>query len=624
MRSRTQLPQVGQFGDWMRNSHIKDHPSHGFFQEYSLELKSVKAGYPILASSAKQEDIDIFLLQGIQHQQENVNQEQQLDESECSSQPPCTPTDGASCFELGGSPLKTSFMDLATGKFKTPEKRKPRSVKGDWYPIDSARARYFLSLYALACNPCIPPDDRVIDSTVEDLPPLWVLCNGHDVEHTVYVGSEVVKRKDYMGLSTYTVTIDGPFEKHSRSIMTIEDVVKSNLWGGYHSLGPTKAHASFVLLGDHWDNKSSNIELDIRWEMVHKVLQKPPNNAAATAHVKIVPGDPTIPTYALYKELRFLKNLHSALTIGEITWQNDNNESTTLAAVKMLIEEFDVRLDNTRKEEKDDLHNDTRQLMSDSNAMLQRVDLDFTDKLWNILIESSSYTELLDSFREVFTALQAGHIEPMVNQRNNTQLARLVRDSYSGKMATPDLTGALPLQLLLEIGIEKLTVDYVTAFLATEVVHLFDLDYYLATSRADYGCQLRVTEKLHAVAELLVLCKVFLELPDKQLGIFARHALKQMEHSDDEEPEFTMPLPFENVMSSCQSDAPAMWGIEVSTERDQQYLTTRYELSTAVPFPHMWKEDAETGGSSTRHTDGRDEDVRYFCTLIRHSHMQFL
>ena len=53
-----------------------------------------------------------------------------------------------------------------------------------------------------------------------------------------------------------------------------------------------------------------------------------------------------------------------------------------------------------------------------------------------------------------------------VNRDNKSTLAQLVRDSYYSKMCAPDLDGATPLQMLVEIGLEKMCNDYSNAFLS--------------------------------------------------------------------------------------------------------------------------------------------------------------
>jgi len=55
--------------------------------------------------------------------------------------------------------------------------------------------------------------------------------------------------------------------------------------------------------------------------------------------------------------------------------------------------------------------------------------------------------------------------ETQVNKSNETLLAHLVRESYYDRMSQTTVTGRQALQILVEIGVEKLSRDYSCAFL---------------------------------------------------------------------------------------------------------------------------------------------------------------
>ena len=52
-----------------------------------------------------------------------------------------------------------------------------------------------------------------------------------------------------------------------------------------------------------------------------------------------------------------------------------------------------------------------------------------------------------------------------MHRTNKTVLAELVRDSFERKMSVPSLEGPGALNILVEIGIEKLTRDYISTFI---------------------------------------------------------------------------------------------------------------------------------------------------------------
>lgn len=60
---------------------------------------------------------------------------------------------------------------------------------------------------------------------------------------------------------------------------------------------------------------------------------------------------------------------------------------------------------------------------------------------------------------------------------NNNRIAELIRDLTQQRLAIPNLTGTEPLELLLEIGIEKLLKDYEFIFSESKICSLKDIKF---------------------------------------------------------------------------------------------------------------------------------------------------
>lgn len=60
---------------------------------------------------------------------------------------------------------------------------------------------------------------------------------------------------------------------------------------------------------------------------------------------------------------------------------------------------------------------------------------------------------------------------------NNNRLATWVRDLAEKRMATPQLKGSEPLELLLEIGIEKVAKDYDFIFSESKICSAENLKF---------------------------------------------------------------------------------------------------------------------------------------------------
>lgn len=131
-------------------------------------------------------------------------------------------------------------------------------------------------------------------------------------------------------------------------------------------------------------------------------------------------------------------------------------------------------------------------------------------------------------------------------------MAQLIRDSYHSQVHQSleghrpvhqsleghrplhqSLEGHRPLQLLVEIGIEKLSRDLSTAFLATDLVTAGHLDYFLTRSNADtVRLQTNHLEKLYQVLEIVTVLDQYLNLPRLALSAVARQTLKYYECND--------------------------------------------------------------------------------------------
>lgn len=51
-----------------------------------------------------------------------------------------------------------------------------------------------------------------------------------------------------------------------------------------------------------------------------------------------------------------------------------------------------------------------------------------------------------------------------VHSGNVTPLARFIRDCYKEKLEKPTLDGSAPMRILYDIGVDKLTRDYLSIF----------------------------------------------------------------------------------------------------------------------------------------------------------------
>lgn len=83
---------------------------------------------------------------------------------------------------------------------------------------------------------------------------------------------------------------------------------------------------------------------------------------------------------------------------------------------------------------------------------------EITDQLWDLLKFTNSYADLKRIFMLIFQTASQSNVVNL--PRNNTRLGELIRELCQQRLAIPNLQGTQPLELLLEIGIEKLSKDF--------------------------------------------------------------------------------------------------------------------------------------------------------------------
>lgn len=100
--------------------------------------------------------------------------------------------------------------------------------------------------------------------------------------------------------------------------------------------------------------------------------------------------------------------------------------------------------------------------------------LEVTDQLWDLLKFASSYTDLKRIITFVF---QISSRSCIVNiPMNNNRMGELIRELTHQRLAIPHLTSTEPMELLLEIGIEKVMRDYEYIFSESKICMLSDIN----------------------------------------------------------------------------------------------------------------------------------------------------
>ncbi|NXY54295.1 ZWILC protein, partial [Callaeas wilsoni] len=490
-------------------------------------------------------------------------------------------------------------------------------------------SRQLVSLYTMVQNPNIAylgMSDPVV------LPPLWVRCDGSDPRHTCWLGAEPLRAGNKVtGVNIYMVSCDGPTADKT-SFANLEELKMEHKIRHHSSVVTTKGFAQYELIAaaaieDTIAESGSNIYVDITWNGVDKILETPPLISAATLNIALESGDPRSPVFQLYRELQFLLALAEGLKTGVTEWPEPPESESALKLVQEFLTDLKKKLDGDcvfgNKNETEKIKCDTAAVDSCIKSIFgERGDLDFTEQLWCKMKSKcvSSYQELIDCFTLVIKCLELGEIQPWIHQGSSSFLSRLIQQSYHGKMENVSLSDVTPIQMLLEIGLEKMKKDYVSFFIGESRSSLLFQDYFISTS-VDLQEQVHRVQKLHHMLEIMVSCTGLLQFRHENLFPLTQICMKYYKENPlDEKHVFQLPIRPALVKKFFQNDNPEIWKVEISSGHGQKEVKTTWQVSTNAPVEHGAN---NSGLFSDSTVNGGGEERLYFITATQCSQVQF-
>ncbi|XP_048812525.1 protein zwilch homolog isoform X2 [Lagopus muta] len=334
------------------------------------------------------------------------------------------------------------------------------------------RAKQLISFYTMAQNPNMT---HLNISKQVVLPPLWIRCDGSDPEHTYWLGAEPLKAGNKItGINLHMVKCDGPTADKT-CFVNLEELKTVHKVKHHSSVVTTKGFARYELtsaaaMDDSTLGSESSISVDVTWHSVDKILQAPPLCSAAMLNIMLESGDPRSPVYPLYRELQFLLALAEGLKTGVTEWPEPVETQPAFELVQGFLLDLKKKLDGCclsgNKNETESIKSDIAAVDSSIRSIFsERGDLDFAEQLWCKMRSVCSYQELVECLTLVVKFLEHGEIQPWIHQGSSSLLSKLVQQSYHGKVEAVSLSGITPIQMLLEIGLDKMKKDYVNFFI---------------------------------------------------------------------------------------------------------------------------------------------------------------
>eukprot|EP00073_Rattus_norvegicus_P037929 XP_008764606.1 PREDICTED: LOW QUALITY PROTEIN: protein zwilch homolog isoform X1 [Rattus norvegicus] len=471
---------------------------------------------------------------------------------------------------------QTAISDLSTG-----ENIRPLAL-----PV--GRARQLIGLYTMAHNPNMT--HLKIKQPVTALPPLWVRCDSSDPESTCWLGAELITANGAVtDVVLYVVTCKAD-KNYSENLENLKNLHKKR-----HHLSAVTARgfAQFELfkstdLDDTVTPSQTTVTLDLSWSPVDEILQTPPLSSTATLNIRVQSGEPRGCLNHLHRELKFLLVLADGIRTGVTEWLEPLETKSAVESVQEFLndlnklDEFD---DSTKKDtQKEAVNHDTAAVVR-SMLVTVRGDLDFAEQLWCKMSSSVvSYQDLVKCFTLILQSLQCGDIQPWLHSGSNSLLSKLIHQSYHAAMDSVPLSGTTPLQMLLEIGLDKLKKDYISFFVSQELASLNHLEYFISPSVTTQE-QVHRVRKLHHILEILVICMLFIKPQHELLFSLTQSCIKYYKQNPlDEQHIFQLPVRPAALKNLYQSEKPQKWRVEIGSS--QKKVKTVWQLSECSPVDH--------------------------------------
>jgi len=513
-------------------------------------------------------------------------------------------------LDLTGSPLSASFdmnqeWNLSSTEVMEEEGR-VKAVTGPVYKgVVLAQARGWLSR----------------EGGGKNVSEMWVVTNSEDKENTIYLGNRV--NDNTRSLSKVVWAKPSPYRTLTGQLGFI--LSKHSCDGGGRGVTKTVASSEYSIAGGG-GGEGSSLSVVSSWTKVTNLLEPPPLDAVTRLRANIIPGHEKLSTSHLWEELMLLDGFVKGLSGQGVTWVVREGESSMEVMVAEMMEAVRTigpRSGVTKMETETLMEQGQGSESLEAFSLEARQEVDFTDMLWSTLSKAQSYQELIEAFRTVFTTIMTEEIRPFVYARNKTMVVRIVAGLVRGGETLPDLTGSMPLQLLIECGLEKLRRDYSHTLLNSELAAKEIVSNYLESETLEQAVEL--LSKLHLVVELTSLCQTFLSLPPDTLRSMVHSALDNLTNItwDQISHSFDFPLPTHTLREQLSRLKPNSWQVKLSTSGEKtslwQGVDTVARLVVDMPMEvvdHMVKEQVKAEDEES----GERNDPDYIMVIMTEIH----
>ncbi|XP_057338616.1 uncharacterized protein LOC130676440 [Microplitis mediator] len=230
----------------------------------------------------------------------------------------------------------------------------------------------------------------------------------------------------------------------------------------------------------------------------------------------------------------------------------------------------------------------------------RRDNLDFTDKFWQIIRAADNYVLITDCVYAIFEAMVEKNFKPQFNSTEDTRFAGMVSELDSEHKKFSLHAGSISLELVIDMGIEKISRDYLYLLSNMSLLEMSDLQKLITNVSSDEFKLDNYRNKLKALAQVHISLE-FLQLIQSQIDcrcevshsifetIFKKYSgpNSPLKFSYLEKPNvytISMPAPMQ-IISEITTKEPFSWMSSLTSENKNEKWTTINCYSRIPMFP---------------------------------------
>jgi len=411
----------------------------------------------------------------------------------------------------------------------------------------------------------------------------WALLDQSDKERTMYMGTRLEEDKQIM---SRVLAFTPETAKVVSGLMKVVSAHHSKAGAGQRTV-KHQARSEINLINSI-DGDGSKIKVVSSWNKVSNLLENPPVDADTKLLVTVSAGDEKLETRQLWTELQLLSGFVRGLEGEGVTWLGGDDSLDVDMIVDEVVEavrHLGPRSGVTKLESETLMDNQDMEPFS----FKSRLEVDFTDILWSNLHKVQSYKQLTEAFKSIFSTIIKEEIRPFIYARNQTKVVKLVNNIIRGNDALTDFSGSVPLEMLIECGLEKIHRDYSHTLLNSELASKENISQINSTDNLEYS--IKKLQNLHVVVELAVLLETHTKLPADILRSIMSSALGSSDKESALKRSYEFVVPTQSLeMLSLQN--PDTWQLKMTTEIPDSCLCRRVETVVRI-VQHSYNDENE-------------------------------